>query len=52
MEWGLAEEDWKKVMRLFSMARDRYFALEQPKEARECDDAIALVQRIALDPKL
>jgi hypothetical protein len=51
MDWPMTEDDWKKTMGLFAQARDRFDKVGDHKKAQECDDAIALVQQIALDPR-
>lgn len=52
LDWQMTEEEWKKVMRLFALARDRYNQIGDHQKAQECDNAIALVQQIALDLRL
>jgi len=52
VDFKMTAEDWKKVLSLFGKARDGYDKLEQRNMAKKCDDAIALVQHIALDSNL
>jgi hypothetical protein len=52
MDFQMTQEDWNKLMSLFGMARDKYSKLGLHERAQECDDAIALVQQIAIDPRL
>jgi hypothetical protein len=52
MNFNITEEDWKKVQALFSKARDGYAKAGVPEMADQCETAIGLVSRIALDPRL
>lgn len=48
MDLGLTEEEFTKVLRLFSRARDEFDRIGKHKRAQDCDDAIALAQEIAV----
>ena len=52
MDTQMSKEEFEKVLRLFGKARDSYAKLGDNNTAAECDSAIALAQRIALDPRI
>jgi len=45
------EEDFKKILRFFAWARDRFIAEGKTAEAQQCEDAIATAHIIVNDPK-
>ena len=48
MDLGMTEEEFTKVLRLFSRARDEFDRIGKHEEAKGCDNAIALVQEITI----
>ena len=47
----MREEDFKKILRFFAWARDRFIAEGKTAEAQQCEDAIATAHIIVNDPK-
>jgi hypothetical protein len=48
VDFHLTEQDWNKVISLFGKARDGFDKMGKYEKAKECDDAIALVQEIGV----
>ncbi len=47
MDLGMTEEEFTKVISMFSRARDKFDRIGRHDRAQDCEDAIALVQEIA-----
>jgi hypothetical protein len=50
--FAMGGDDWDRLMTFFGRARDKYDEIGDLRRAKECDSAIALVQEIALDPRI
>jgi hypothetical protein len=48
MDLGMNERDFTNVLSLFSRARDKFDRIGRHDKAKDCENAIALTQEIAL----